>query len=443
MARRAFFSFAFGPSIGLGHAVRSAALAEALKVDGWRCGAPAGVPALVAHAFEAGGEAEAELLVLDSYAPDTALVARCRARGARVLQIHDGGDTPVLGDLVLNPNADAPADGTGLSGPRYALVRGAFPARRPLAASPAERRGLERVLVAPGATDVGGVCRALAARRGRRFTFVLSRLAADFVEVERRVAGGPHRLVGDAGAEALADLMLEHDFAIGNAGGGSWERCTLGLPSISLVMAENQRGNAQALAARGATLLAGAAAEIENLLDGADLPSLSRKAFAVTDGLGACRTALALSPERISLRPAAAADEARTYQWQQHPETRRYARNPAIPSPQEHAAWFAAKLADHRSVFEIVLHEGREAGALRLDYRETRQQRPCYEISIYVDPALHGRGIGGAALRAARRLTPFAWRKAFVDERNTASVSLFARAGFRKDGAFLYDPPSC
>jgi spore coat polysaccharide biosynthesis predicted glycosyltransferase SpsG len=38
----------------------------------------------------------------------------------------------------------------------------------------------------------------------------------------------------------MAQLMSESDLSIGSAGGSSWERCCLGLPSIIVVSADNQ-----------------------------------------------------------------------------------------------------------------------------------------------------------------------------------------------------------
>ncbi|MCJ8339785.1 MAG: UDP-2,4-diacetamido-2,4,6-trideoxy-beta-L-altropyranose hydrolase [Pseudomonadales bacterium] len=42
-------------------------------------------------------------------------------------------------------------------------------------------------------------------------------------------------------SQAMAKLMTEHDICIGAAGSTSWERCTLGLPTLNLVLAENQQ----------------------------------------------------------------------------------------------------------------------------------------------------------------------------------------------------------
>jgi len=41
----------------------------------------------------------------------------------------------------------------------------------------------------------------------------------------------------------MAEVMAASDLAIGAAGSTSWERCCLGLPSIMVVLAKNQRAS--------------------------------------------------------------------------------------------------------------------------------------------------------------------------------------------------------
>jgi len=52
----------------------------------------------------------------------------------------------------------------------------------------------------------------------------------------------------------MAKLMVSADLAIGAGGATSWERCCLGLPAVLMVLAENQRLIAQALASSGAVV---------------------------------------------------------------------------------------------------------------------------------------------------------------------------------------------
>jgi len=93
----------------------------------------------------------------------------------------------------------------------------------------------------------------------------------------------------------IAALMAESDIAIGAVGGTAWERCCLGLPTLMIVLADNQKTGANALAACGAAKLIGPAEKIQhnlpNVLDTFIAnPHLLQKmwenARAITDGHG-------------------------------------------------------------------------------------------------------------------------------------------------------------
>jgi spore coat polysaccharide biosynthesis predicted glycosyltransferase SpsG len=56
------------------------------------------------------------------------------------------------------------------------------------------------------------------------------------------------------GVSNMAQLMAESDLCIGAVGSTSWERCCLGLPTIQLVLAANQKEAAMALAQMGVAL---------------------------------------------------------------------------------------------------------------------------------------------------------------------------------------------
>jgi spore coat polysaccharide biosynthesis predicted glycosyltransferase SpsG len=101
----------------------------------------------------------------------------------------------------------------------------------------------------------------------------------------------------------MAQLMADSDLAIGAAGGSSWERCCLGLPTLSVVLAENQRNGAAALEQSGSVKLLGSVNDIPynlqsmlNSLVTSDATSqLSKKSCLVADGQGASRVKDALS----------------------------------------------------------------------------------------------------------------------------------------------------
>jgi spore coat polysaccharide biosynthesis predicted glycosyltransferase SpsG len=100
------------------------------------------------------------------------------------------------------------------------------------------------------------------------------------------------------GVDDMAQLMADSDLAIGAAGSTSWERCCLGLPTIMLLLAENQTKVAQELELAGAVKLLKSQdqvlTELPVLLDSlVSSPSLrqamSMTAAGIVDGGGVAR----------------------------------------------------------------------------------------------------------------------------------------------------------
>jgi len=96
------------------------------------------------------------------------------------------------------------------------------------------------------------------------------------------------------GVNNMAQLMAESDFAIGAAGSTTWERCCLGLPSIMIVIAENQQVIAQQLEkARAAKIVSlplksVLGSELQNLSKH-DLMALIKNSTVLVDGQGCDR----------------------------------------------------------------------------------------------------------------------------------------------------------
>ncbi len=130
-------------------------------------------------------------------------------------------------------------------------------------------------------------------------------------------------------------------------------------------------------------------------------------------------------PAPVTLRPVTVEDRDILMGWQQDANIRRHFRNPNLVTPDEHAAWMEKRLAEPAGDFMVVLSGGTPSGMARLDQSDPG----VYEISILVDPAHQGRGIGKAALLALRRLRPGAVFRAQVMAGNAASAALFSAAG--------------
>ena len=128
-----------------------------------------------------------------------------------------------------------------------------------------------------------------------RITVVMGATAPWLAEVRKQAQDLPWPTRVLVGVSDMAQLMADSDLAIGAAGATSWERCCLGLPTIMLVLAENQRKIAQELERSGAAKLIklgqSATTQLGELLlplieDAAQLLRMSECAASVINGSG-------------------------------------------------------------------------------------------------------------------------------------------------------------
>lgn len=242
-------------------------------------------------------------LVVDHYALDARWEQALAHTYGQLMVIDDLADRPHVASVLLDQTlgrdpadyqAQVPSDCTLLCGAPFALLRPEFAAMRPVSLQRRKLPVLRQLLITMGGVDkdnaTGRVLDAL----------TTSSLPADCQVV---VVMGPHaphaaRLQAQAPTmpwptqvlgwvSHMAQIMADSDLVIGAAGATAWERCCLGLPSLMLVLADNQRGLAQALAKTGAA----------QVIEPADLPridwsgllTMGPKAAALVDGEGVGR----------------------------------------------------------------------------------------------------------------------------------------------------------
>lgn len=321
---------ASAPRWGGGHVTRCRALALALRAHGpvaflldaddggWRA-------RLEAEGFVVAREAPRARLsgcVLDHYDLPAAERAALRARADALAALYDGGGAPPDGaDLLiasgLEPGRTSVAGVPALCGPAYALLDPRF--RR--APTRAAGETVARVVLAFGLRDSGNATSVAieAARRAGLDAELVATLGAGAphrAEAERRLAAfGRGRLAVDE--PDMPGLLASADLVLGAGGVGLFERMALGVPSITLICADNQRAGAEAAAQAGATLLLGRADEVDAgafaealralAADPAARARQSAQGRALVDGRGAERAAQALAAltERRATQAAA------------------------------------------------------------------------------------------------------------------------------------------
>jgi len=342
---------------------------------------------------------------------------------------------------------------TILTGAQYALLQQVFAAERPaaLARRNANTSSVRRILITLGNSDpdnVTGVV--LEAIRmcdlNVAVDVVLGATAPHLDRIRQQIELLPWaRLLVDV--KDMASLMAAADLAIGAGGTTSWERCCLGLPSLSITTAENQKLVNRNLGEKGAVRIIGRSNEVTADSVAAELvaivampeslSAMSAVASKICDGRGAMRVTLVLLNKlctsddvSVGLRLLEAEDESMLLGWQQAEGVRRIFRTTESPEAATHHAWMLHRMQDLDSLSTIINYEGRSAGLLRLDPGPEGK----IEVAILIAPEFWGRGIASNALRLAREVRPHKELWAQIHPDNMASVRVFERAGFKPAG---------
>ena len=203
-------------------------------------------------------------LVVDHYALDHRWEEALAPHYRKLLVIDDLADRAHNCDLLLDQNLGrqpahyakwVPAHCRVLTGPHYALLHPEFAALRTYSLQRRKTQPAWRqLLITMGGVDqtnaTGQVLQALktcALPVDCRITVVMGLTAPWLQNVQQLAAQIPFSTDVVVNVSDMAQRMADSDLAIGAAGSTSWERCCLGLPTLLVVLADNQRGIANAL----------------------------------------------------------------------------------------------------------------------------------------------------------------------------------------------------
>lgn len=358
-------------------------------------------------------------IIVDHYGLDARWEKAVRPCTEGLLAIDDLADRPHDCDVLLDQNyyedmasrydGLVPAGCIRLLGSRYALLRGEFNALRKTVGP---RDGaVRRLLVFFGGMDSGNVTSVT--------LDAIAQLDRHAMEVDVVIGGGhPAREAIALRCDAMrirchvqtprmAELMAAADLAVGAGGTATWERCALGLPTMVLCLADNQRQLIRDGSRAGIVYapdidagdLEGQRLHLRALLDNPALRHLiSRNGLAAVDGLGASRVTEQLGLSTIDVRLAREDDSADLLAWRNAPHVRAVSNNAGCITEDAHAQWFSSVLANPRRRLLIGSRDGKPVGVVRFD-----MEADSAEVSIYLVPGAEGRGHGGALLLAAER----------------------------------------
>ena len=350
----ALFRVDSGTAIGGGHLVRCLTLADALTKEGISCAfacrdhagtmsalvetrghtlhrlpVSSDVVSELCYTSWRGASVEAEiadlrrimrswpsdLLVFDHYGIDSAIEASLADECGAIVVIDDLHDRHHAACVLIDHNVGHRAsdyvglirpDMQVLIGPAYGLLNPAYGANRMVALERRARQETpQRLLIAIGGGDcpdvTGTVLSGLAGPHRpdwlNAVDVVLTSNAPHLVRVAALCDATPGATL-HVDLPDLANLMVRADVAIGAPGVTAMERCVLGLPSIVVILAENQRSAARKLSDANAVTNLGDAGEatwpailtsLQSFADGALRDTMSVAAAAMCDGAGLSR----------------------------------------------------------------------------------------------------------------------------------------------------------
>lgn len=324
--KKALFRCDASTLIGSGHVVRCLTLADALKKEGWSCffAVSAETPPVVPVLTDSGyaimspdtPKEHFNAVIFDHYGLSKTDEQAFRPYTDCILVIDDLADRPHDCDILMDQthgrlSADyrpwLPPHTEILTGAQYALLRDQFHLVRAFSLERRKNAECKRLLVLISNTDPGNVTlKVIAAIKGSpvlsclMVDIVLGQRAIDRMKISESIAD-MHNVTLHTDVRDMAAVMSSADLAIGAGGTASWERCCLGLPTIIIEIADNQKLISQNLHKAGAAINLGWHTDLspediaESAIDLIKSPErmslLSSNAANICDGLGAKRVA--------------------------------------------------------------------------------------------------------------------------------------------------------
>lgn len=197
-----------------------------------------------------------EWLVIDHYALNSYWEQKLRPHCNNILVIDDLADRKHDCEILIDQTFDrdkqnyknlVPNHCEILCGTTYALLRPEFSKWRHYSLERRKNCSLQHVLINLGGVDKDNITSLILQSLKRvplpkscKITVVMGTTSPWLTNVITKANQLPWSTEVKTGVSNMAELMANSDLAIGAAGSTSWERCCLGLPTIMLVIAENQ-----------------------------------------------------------------------------------------------------------------------------------------------------------------------------------------------------------
>lgn len=324
MKNTAFFRCDASLTHGSGHVMRSLCIANSLAKRGWDCRfisipeSPQIVPSLSEFKiYDPSYQPDyADLLVVDHYDLDATYETLARKWSKTIMVIDDLADRKHDCDILVDQTIGrdqkeyvhlVPNHCYSCCGKDFMILRDQF--LELIEAAKLKRNQVDtvkNVLISYGSTNPHHIVQktltalSLFTKYSLNIEIILSSQAQGFDEIckisSKITSSGSHNVIVNADAQNVAQSMLDADLCIGGGGIMSWERACLGLPTLMIEIADNQKYLSQKLHDYNAVYLIGdirsvSYHDINTAFDsvhnnGIFLKTMCKNAFSICDGRG-------------------------------------------------------------------------------------------------------------------------------------------------------------
>jgi len=256
-------------------------------------------------------------LIVDHYAIDEDWHRELKPFCEKLMVIDDLADRKHRCDILLDQTfgrqqedylAFIPEGCELLLGSQYALLRPEFAKWRSFSLRRRSKSDFRQLLINMGGVDVGNVTESILDElktcnlpNDININVVMGEFAPHLESVKSKANALPYNVEINVNVDNMAEIMSNADIAIGAAGATTWERCCLGLPTIQIVIAENQNTIAKSLAKKNAIKLLQDRKELLSMISDVtdwmkDVSDITRQ---ISDGQGLMRVVSAIIDKKL------------------------------------------------------------------------------------------------------------------------------------------------
>ena len=408
------------------------------------------------HTAYLAADSGSKWVVVDGYFFGSDYQKTIKESGLHLLFIDDNGHADhYYADIVLNQNLHATEKlyhnrepyTKLLLGPKYVLLRREFwPWRGWKREIPKVARN---ILVTLGGSDPEKVT--------HKVIQALQQIEIDELEALVVIGAGNYQYEGlnkllehskynirlQSNVLDMPNLMAWADIAISAGGSTAWELAFMGLPSIILVIAENQISVADRLGKDGFAINLGwhkdiksaeISINIKNLLDNFNYRSeISNAVKELVDGEGAPRiTEIMQNKQKITLKKGNEESCRLLWEWANDPSVRISSFSPNLIKWEDHKKWFSMKSNDPNCfIFIANDNNGIPIGQIRFDI-----QNEDAEIDVSIDRNYRNSAYGSMlideGIKELFKIKPVRKFHAYIKPENRRSLRAFEKSGFKR-----------